>query len=211
MWRMEDGDRVFTPEEWAAFRIGLEYLVDSIVDDEKDPGLAETGLRAFDSLTSEQKLALLADVAAALTNPAVPPPDHTAANEGAIAAVFEFMSVALEIELGAEQLRTELREALLTAARQSNDRSERLPNVTDGTHDRWMEIIELLEERVLWDRDYEMGDHFLDLPQDEARKLLLVLGIDPDYYLNSPREPNAKELIAVKQTLAHLLNRPINT
>ena len=63
MWRMQDGDRVFTDAEWAVFATGLDLLPDFIESDirsgEND---AVTGVRVLDVLTPEQKLAWLADV-----------------------------------------------------------------------------------------------------------------------------------------------------
>src|SRR5438105_4382457 len=85
MWRMNSGDRVLSEAEWNLFRVGLEMLWDYIEDDsDEDAGLSETGIRVFDVLQPEQKLALLADVGQALRDPAIPAPDLTAANEGAI-------------------------------------------------------------------------------------------------------------------------------
>jgi len=61
----------------------------------------------------------------------------------------------------------------------------------------------------LWDRDFALGDHFLDLPPDDAREKLRQAGIDPDYYLDAPPEPGEKGLIAARQTLARLLELPV--
>jgi hypothetical protein len=66
MWRMHDGDRVLTEAEWALFRVGLEMLWDDI-----EAGQSETGIRVFDDLQPEQKLALLSDVGQALRDPAI--------------------------------------------------------------------------------------------------------------------------------------------
>ena len=210
MWRMEDGDRVFTPEEWAAFRIGLEFLLDAIKDNEDgDSGLSETGLPAFDPLTSEQKIALLADITDALMNPAIPTPRHTAANESAIAAVFEQLRLALEFELEDESQSTQVRDALLATFKNRPDQPDCLPKATNSKMERWEEVLEMLKGRVFWDADFEMGDHFLDLPREESLKKLHAFGIDPKYFLVNPREPNAKELIAAKQSLARYLGEPV--
>src|SRR5581483_305273 len=83
MWRMQDANRVLTEAEWALFRTGLDLLRDSIEEDIRaETDDADTGIPVFDRLTPEQKLALLADTAHALRDPAVPMPHHTAANEG---------------------------------------------------------------------------------------------------------------------------------
>src|SRR5437660_1036045 len=100
MWRMQDGDRVLTEAEWTLFSTGLDLLRDFIEEDiHAETNDAETGIAVFDRLTPEQKLALLADTTHALRDPATPMPHHTAANEGAIAAVFSMIRVELEMEL----------------------------------------------------------------------------------------------------------------
>src|SRR5438105_2299105 len=100
MWRMQDGDRILTEAEWALFRAGLGMLWDFIEDDsDENPCLSESGVRVFDLFQPEQKIALLADVGQALRDPAIPTPRHTAANEGAIAAVFATIRQALEEEI----------------------------------------------------------------------------------------------------------------
>jgi hypothetical protein len=58
MWRMEVGDRVLTDAELALFKVGLELLINLINDDlETGEDDAGTGVRVFESLTPEQKLA----------------------------------------------------------------------------------------------------------------------------------------------------------
>ena len=89
MWRMQESNRVLTEAELGLFRTGLDLLRDSIEEDiRSEADDADTGIPVFDRLTAEQKLALLADTTQALRDPAVPMPHHTAANEGAIVAVF---------------------------------------------------------------------------------------------------------------------------
>src|SRR3954467_9306089 len=90
MWRMHDGDRVLTDAEWEVFATGLDLLraqVEADISASSDD--TQTGVAAFDLLSAEQKLALLAEVARAGRDPAVPMPHHTAANEGAIMAVLD--------------------------------------------------------------------------------------------------------------------------
>src|SRR4051812_7114659 len=100
MWRTNSGDRVLSEAEWNLFRVGLGDLWDHVEDDTRGGGgLSRTGVRVFDGLQPEQKLALLADVGQALRDPAVPAPDLTAANEGAIAAVFAAIQQRLELEI----------------------------------------------------------------------------------------------------------------
>src|SRR5262245_14304245 len=180
MWRMQDGHRCLTPEEWALFAIGLQPLLDDI-DDAIDAGRhadLDTGVPVFDRLQSEQQLVLLADIAQALHDEGVKAPHHTAANEGAIAAVIASLEEALDIELvtaredpnGNTEVRQALRRLLATSEEPSN-----LPALTDTESDEWPWSIELLEETILWDADYAMDDEFLDMPPDDAREIKRLL------------------------------------
>jgi hypothetical protein len=54
-----------------------------------------------------------------------------------------------------------------------------------------------------------MGDEFLDLPPAEARVKLQLLNIAPDYFLESPADPDVKGLIAARQRLARLIGLPV--
>jgi hypothetical protein len=213
MWRMSDGNRVLTETEWAVFGLGLDRLWDFIEDERKgEVGLSETGVRVFDDLQGEQKLALLADVAVALRDRAVPAPPLTAANEGTVAAVFAAVRQTLEEEVvfHAQEGRgsTTVRELLLAAAVDASEQPEDLPEVADEDLEAWEWVVEVIEDRILWDADYEMGDEFLDSPPEDASEMLAQMAIDPEYFTAIPREPDEAGLRAVRQTLARLLGRP---
>jgi hypothetical protein len=213
MWRMSSGDRVLTEAEWALFRVGLDLLWDYIEDDDDDsPGLSATGVRVFDALSSEQKLTLLADVTQALRDPAIPTPRHTAANEGAIAAVFATIRNTLEEELAFSHdetdASTEIRSLLLAVTADAEEQPEDLPDLMEADPEPWEWLLEAVEERIFWDADYEMGDAFLDRPPEEGHELLEQMRIDEDYYTAIPREPSAAGMITVRQRLARLTGRP---
>jgi hypothetical protein len=210
MWRMEEGDRVLTEAEWALFAAGLDLLLDFIEEDiSAATDDTETGVVVFDRLTPEQNLALLADVASALRDPSVPTPPHTAVNEGAIMAVFFTLRMELEAELdaagGDEAPATAIRRLLLAACADSDDREEPLPDLNSLGLAPWNWLVEEIEGRIFWDYDFAMGDEFLDLPPKEARAKLVEFGIDPDYYLAVPDEPDERGLTVARQTLARLL------
>jgi hypothetical protein len=215
MWRMADGDRVLTETEWALFQTGLDLLRDSIEEDIRaETDDTDTGIPVFDRLTAQQKLALLADTAHALRDPAAPTPPLTAANEGAIAAVFSMIRAELELELDlaatAEgEAPTEIRRMLRAVCDGSEQREGPLPNETATDLEEWDWLLEEFEGRIFWDTDFEMGDEFLDLPPDDAREKMQYFGIDPDYFLTVPDEPDDAGLTAARQTLARLLGLPV--
>jgi hypothetical protein len=214
MWRMQDGNRVLTEAEWALFRVGLEMLRDYIEDAGKDGcDLSQTDVHVFDVLQKEQKLALLADVAEALRDPAIAMPRHTAANEGTVAAVFAVLRQGLEMEFAFahdQDASTEIRSLLLAAAVDAEEQPEDLPALEDEDGEEWGWVLETVEDRILWDADYEMCDEFLDQPPEAAQQLHLLAGVEPDYFTAIPREPDESGMIAVRQTLARLLGTPVS-
>src|SRR5258708_8881454 len=108
----------------------------------------ETGIPVCDHLTPEQKLVLVADVAHALRDPAVPTPTHTAANEGAIAAVFSMMQDELQMEIDMPEMErtdgqsTVIRRMLLAVCGEADEREEPLPDETSTDHDEWDCLLE---------------------------------------------------------------------
>ncbi|QEL13677.1 hypothetical protein [Limnoglobus roseus] len=209
---MHSGDRVLTDAEWELFSVGLDLLVDFVQDDlDGQDDATETGAPAFDRLTAEQKFVILADVATALRDPAVPPPHHTAANEATIAAVLYTVQDVLAEELVAATspdrgLRsTDTRRHLLAVAVESG--WENLPRLTSKSRRKWRELLEVFEGQILWDDDHLMGDAFLDLPPDEVRVQMELAGIGDDYYLDTPDEPDEKGLARARQQLARLCGR----
>lgn len=210
MWWTEDGDRVLTDAEWAVFNTGLDLLRDFVEDDinagTDDSGMA--GIPAFDHLTSEQKLALLADVAEALRYPAVASPLLTAANEAAVAAVFGTFSMMLTTEIEANRRseagtpRTDLRQMLLKAIGHSEDLEEPLPSEHCLDVREWQFLMELLEGRVFWDDDYRMIEEYLDLPPHQASAQLETCGIHPEYFCAVPSDPTKDQLSNVRKRLA---------
>jgi hypothetical protein len=211
MWRMHDGDRVFSDAECAVFRTGLDLLraqVEQDIDDQTD--FATVGIQAFDRLTPEQKLALLAEVASALCGPDLPTPLHHAASEGAIMAAFVTFNDMLRAEVeNAEAGRTELRRLLLAAATGPDGWPGRLPKPTSRNWDTWDQLYQQLIDRVFWDRDFELGDEFLDLPPEDAKHQLDLLRIDTDYFLTIPPEPDPVGLVVARQKLAKLIGLPV--
>lgn len=211
MWRTPDGDRALTPEEWALFRLGLGLAWDAVeaVCDSAHP-LAQTGVGAFDVLQSGQKLAVLAEVGKALSDPEVLPPRHTAANEAALAAVLAMLRdhLALELDdLGPEPPGDpcEFRRLILNAIGDSVGREAPLPDPSDDDPEEWGWLLEEFEDRLLWDADYEMGDAFLDLPAEAAEAHLGQHGIDREYFTDVPPDPDEAGLAAARRVLAELV------
>jgi hypothetical protein len=68
-------------------------------------------------------------------------------------------------------------------------------------------LIDGVEAHLLWDTDYELGDLFLDRPPELARADMVLHGIDPDYFLDVPDDPDDAGLAAARRALAELTGR----
>ena len=68
-------------------------------------------------------------------------------------------------------------------------------------------LIDEIESRLLWDTDYELGDLFLDRPPEETRADMVLHGIDPEYFMAVPDDPDQAGLEAARRTLAELTSR----
>lgn len=218
MWRTNSGNRILTPEEWACFCMGLGSLRDEIESDLRcHSDDSKSGVPIFDRLTPEQKLALLADVSTALCDPEIPTPPLTAMSEGAVAAVLRrfWFDVCLELELTEELSQSanpeepfEHRRQLL-AAFQGEWETGELPALSETDEGEWILLMESLEDRIFWDRDFALADEVLDLPPEAVAEGLQQLRIDRNYFVDVPREPNETELIVARQCLARLVGVPV--
>lgn len=215
MWRMQSGNRVLSPAEWQIFVYGLGIVRDSVEEEiEYECNDFDTGVAVFDRCSSEQKLALLADVAKALSDPVVPCPKHTAANEAAVAAVLRQFWTCLEMEVEQDGTdyhdgdgRYRSRQLLLSAFADENDCDD-LPSHTESDLSEWSWVYEELEERIFWDEDFAMADDLLDLPPEQMESTLQLLTIDREYFVSVPREPNESELVEARNVLARMLGLP---
>jgi hypothetical protein len=108
-----------------------------------------------------------------------------------------------------EEKPIEIRQMLRAVCQESEEREEPVPDENATDPEEWGWLLEEFMGRIFWDTDFAMGDEFLDLPRDEARVKLQFYGIDPDYYLAVPDEPDKAGLTAARQKLARLLGLPV--
>lgn len=198
MWRTPCGTRVLSGAEARLFRVGLADLVETI---EAFPDASDTGVRAFDQLQTEQKLALLAHVAAALLMEVVSPPPLAAVFEAAVAAVYcrikeELRWNAIRDSHGFKQLLLDC----LTELGELDDPS----NFGSGDWDVWDALVRAMRDRVLWNRDWAMESEIADLPPGLAKAAKRVMGIPEEYYTAIAPDPSDAELAAARATLAVL-------
>lgn len=171
----------------------------------------ESAVKVFNRLSFGQRVGLLEDVTAALLDDGIPTPEHTAANEAAIYAVYRHLHSLVLDELMASQdgkeKFLEVRTLLYKAGTEFG--MEEIPDPDCADEEEWDIVVEELSDRVLWDRDFEDEDSFVDAVRE-------VGPLAPEhtdsgepwlpYFGSIPRDPSDAE---VEQILAGLVKRRI--
>lgn len=212
MWHTPTGTRTLRGKEWALFREGLGVLWDAIEDANDDIEFCKTEVDVFDRLQTPQKLAMMALVGKALSDRNTPVPQLTALAEGTLAAVLAVIRHHVLFEIDMQEgtidtgedgchMRRLLREAV-SATCPSWRKSLPSPNGKDI--DTWLSMLEEIEERLLWDSDYDAEENFLDHDPAQSGRLKKQLGISNDYFAAIARDPPAEELRRVRATLRDL-------
>jgi hypothetical protein len=221
MWWTSAGERILTGAEWELFREGLSTLWDEVEMSEEEDGPGTTGIQVFDELPKLDRLALLALVAKGLTDENEACPDLTARTEGSVAAIFAHLRYLIGVEIdiqeegiasgcsGGFRSRT-IREIVLVAARHASVGCGGLHTESGSTAlVGWMELIDELRDRILWDdRDYLVGDAFLDLDPAMGDTLKEQLGIPEHYFSAVAVERTQARLENNRATLRRICGRP---
>jgi len=161
MWRLPSGDRCLSEAEWALIAEGARWAYELLKDEIEvgyDP-IVTDGVY-FERLPKTQQIAVIRDTLNALLDPTGTPPDHTAANEGALAAFTSQLDVALdwEFELAAEvdspRDAFRVRRLLRAVAIEHSDTFDSPPPETSEDIDLWRHLIEQLDDLLLWDSDF---------------------------------------------------------
>ncbi|MCR9202507.1 MAG: hypothetical protein NXI04_28025 [Planctomycetaceae bacterium] len=209
MWNTSEGDRILNGAEANLFKAGVLALVQCIKEEGE---LEENGysIAVFDQLTWSQRLAVLELVTTHLLSESGISPQLSAVNESAIAMVYEYIALQVDLEIGFAESSgsNSWRTLVLYAARECFWNPENEPNPTDDSldvarlprnpdsrhRDLWTALVRLLADRILWDRDFELIETFVDEPPEKAAMMRQIMGIGDDYFstaaddLNSPAE-----------------------
>lgn len=171
-----------------------------------------TGVSVYDSLNLGQRLAILHRTALHLLTPAeVPDRQIAAVDEAAIAVIFSEVRDWVEVEsdyLSADDRRspnghddstTRWRRSVLAACQEVLGPGEwnafaEEALLTTVPIDQWEEWIDCLASAILWDRDFEFAESFLDADPDSARIRRRALGIDDDYFVCPAPDPNPEQI-----------------
>jgi hypothetical protein len=198
----------------------LMIHIDDSLDDSFEDALAadcQSGIAVYDSLSACQRVGVLHDVARHLLTETESTLPLSAATEATVAAVFVEIrdQVAIEIDLfpdvASKGNRPTWRARVLAAQATISHTSEgghggvhdgseqlaeemELPAETSTDMAWWEGLISGLCDAVLWDRDFEMAESFLDVDPGVSQQRRRLLGIDDDYFTRVGPDPRPSEV-----------------
>ncbi|MCS7470706.1 hypothetical protein NZK35_28980 [Stieleria sp. ICT_E10.1] len=224
-WHTPSGDRYLVGEEAELVRDSLATMVQELAscrETEEEPW--EYGVTLFDELTWQQQLAVLDLLATNLLQQTDQTLELSGINEAAVAAVYQniIQQIELEIELhpvSPEEFRCRWRQAALDAFLENEDDDVLLQEeclqeadqksvfdieVDSLEVDRWSWLVEMLADRVLWDRDFEMVNVMIDAPPERAAAMRAALGIHSGYYTAIAPDPTDRQVDSLFESLEQL-------
>jgi len=186
--------------------------------------VCQTGISVFDSLTISQRIAVLHHAALQLLTDAPFPNDSLSAiDDATIAAIYAEVRDQIEIEIDfyqSDYLNPPIDHKSPTEDRREIDPSaadvqwRRLVHsacldvldegswsdvVTDSqlAHvelNEWEVWVDCLASAILWDRDFEFADTFMDADPEAARQRRKTLGICDDYFVMPAPDPGVDQI-----------------
>lgn len=206
MWRTPNGNKIITGPVGLLFAEGLRSIADEMRNcleyGEDDYGI---GVRAFDSLTTEQKIWSLHKVTFGLFDEHTPPCSLVAYLEATIAGIFEQIESCICLEIDMEddndfqEYKYHWRQLVLAAFELTEMNApehleeDEIPLVVESTDiDHWKDSLSYLEGEVFWDDDY-LYDDFNDYPPEVKKEVYTKLTIADDYYSSIPPDPSTEE------------------
>jgi hypothetical protein len=204
MWRTNHSDRILEGAEAKVFAETLLSLLDEfdLCDFEYD-----LGIKCFDTLTIGQKIFVLSTIGNGLFRKDVEPVELTAVMESGIGAVFKHLYNNITIEIDMPELDSNWRK-LLVAARKEME-AEEMPDTNCEDYDEWDLEVDELANAILWDRDYEDGDIYMDHPPEKTEWLKYTAMIPDNYYTSIADDLTDEEAQAKIKELRKLCNSVI--
>jgi hypothetical protein len=210
MWHTTRGQRTLSGAEANLVRESLTAMYDALETNHlpADEGY-NSGIDAFDRLSPEQQLAMLAVVGEALLCHHVLPPPLTALSEATAAAIFGGLQVMVEAELDTEESAVEdvldpstfWRSLLREAVVEVNRTSGHLPEPWSNDWQRWSSLIGLVSGEVLATADWNMEDLVVDSSPEQSAAMKDGLQITDDYFDAIAPDPAGVQLCAVRRRL----------
>ena len=180
------------------------------------------GHKAFARLTLEQKAWTLRMITFGLLDREIPAVPLTAFFDAAVAAIFRRLEELVAVEIGMAETKGEaapdwcydVRRAILAVHEKDGMNS---PDFLDGNEplkvdcvdmEQWQDAIAGIWEDILWDDDYAMLT-IEDMPPKLATEARTKLGIDNDYFIAIPDDPQPTEAQRLLQEADALCTRVI--
>ncbi|MCG8648924.1 MAG: hypothetical protein MI861_03780 [Pirellulales bacterium] len=234
MWHTSRGDRTLRGAEAALVGKAIDTMIDALllhVDDafeETSAADCQSGIAVYDSMSACQRVGLLYNVAKHLltaTESALP---LSAAAEATVAAIFVEIrdQVAIEIDLFPDRVSDretmtwrrhvlDAHEAVFRTPHQQEDgfvfdfgpfpEDIEIPAETCHEIHSWETLIEDLSDAVLWDRDFEMAEGFLDADPGVSQQRRRLLGIDEDYFTQVAPDPRPGEVFRMANNVREIV------
>ncbi len=177
VWRTDPSDRILEGAEAKVFANALLNLLDEfdLCDFEY-----ELGIKCFDTMTVGQKISVLSTIGNGLFRKDVEPVELTAVLESGIGAIFKHLYHRITYEIDESELGSKWRELLVTVREEME--AEDIPDTACEDYDEWDLEVEELANAILWDRDYEDGDTYMDHPPEKTEWLKYMARIPDNYY-----------------------------
>jgi hypothetical protein len=191
MWWTPDGMRVMYGPELKLFSEAADALRSRIV---KSRRRNRTGVRFFDqNLEPDEQLVAIQFAVDHLSDPDAECPNLTAWVEATIYAVFKTALSEIRREIRTKKPNYAWRGLAFDAYMAcygheigKDMRNSMVRNARSRSVDSWSWVIDLLSQCILWDRDWELDETFMDLPPESSRHLKMLAGIDDDYFVEVP-------------------------
>ena len=206
MWRTDPSDRILEGAEAKVFANALLNLLDEFdfCDFEY-----ELGIKCFDTLTVGQKIYVLATIGNGLFRKEVEIVELTAVLESGIGAIFKHLYNRITYEIDEPELGSIWRELLISARNEMQ--AEEIPDITCEDFGIWDLEVDELANAILWDRDYEDGDIYMDHPPEKTEWLKYMAVIPENYYTAIADDLTDKEAQVKIKELRKLCNSVIRT
>ena len=190
MWRTSCGDRTLEGAEAKLFAESLWDLIEVSNLDECDD--YQVGIKVFDRLTYGQKVSVLSIIGNGLLRKEVPPVKLTAVVEGAIAAIFEHLKTTIIVEMDEPEFGTTWRNKVVVVRKEVG--GEDIPSPKYRDLEEWEIEIGELEDRILWDADFDYEDLYMDDFPERTEMLKTMARISQDYYLEITEDLEEREI-----------------
>jgi len=230
MWHKSSGDGVLEGAGARLLKVAIAAYVDNLRgqecwDDDAQGWADDVRRNWFDvehtaRMEHGQRLHMIATVARALLDTAVPAPILTADNEAMVYQIYRFLCHEVDIDADTldmvrgdpdehpshERLLMFSRNAIADAARKAGlclgegDECEHNPG-PDTRPETWHAIVEELADTVLWDRDWEMEENLADADPDRAHTVKTLAGIDGGYFTTPAEDPTPGQVSQAKAYL----------